>query len=212
MNGHSDEQARELASASTDDADPGLARLKEFVVRRRVELGLSQRKFAEAAGVSLGTAARLERGAGSPVRVSTVPKLEDALRWPRGTFQVIRAGGDPPRAPSQPPGRRSDQLDGPSNTTSATAMRSASQHAQALSIAGAVVAIGAVCLEVLTTEFNDPAARIQALVDLDNHMRHIESLIAASLPDAESFDDAMEVLREVHQSRENIQQAAKNLA
>ena len=43
-------------------------------------------------------------------------------------------------------------------------------------------------------------------------MREMESLIAASLPDAESFDDAMEVLREVHQSRESIQKAAESLS
>jgi hypothetical protein len=43
-------------------------------------------------------------------------------------------------------------------------------------------------------------------------MREMESLIAASLPDAESFDDAMAVLREVHQGRESIQKAAASLS
>ena len=62
---------------------------------------------------------------------------------------------------------------------------------------------------MLSSEFGEPAGRVQALNDLDAHMRHMESLIAASLPDAESFDDAMAVLREVHQSRESIQKAAE---
>ena len=91
-------------------------------------------------------------------------------------------------------------------------MRSATQYGQALSIASAVVAISAVCLEVLTSELNEPAARVQALNELDANMRQMESLIAASLPDAESFDDAIAVMREVHESRESIQKAAESLA
>lgn len=42
-------------------------------------------------------------------------------------------------------------------------------------------------------------------------MREMESLIAASLPDADSFDDAIAVMREVHESRESIQKAAESL-
>jgi DNA-binding XRE family transcriptional regulator len=202
--------AREDAPASGDDADPVRARLKVFVARRRAELGFSQRKLAELAGVSLGTATRMERGAGPP-RVSTVPKLEDALQWPRGTFQAIRDGEDPPKIPPRP----DTGLDRPATSgirTPATALRNANQYAQALSIVSAVVAISAVCLEVLTSEFREPAGRAQALSDLDAHMREMESLIAASLPDAESFDDAMAVLREVHQSRESLQKAAATLS
>jgi len=210
VDGGVDGGGREQAPAS-GDADPSLARLRDFVARRRAELGLSQRKLAELAGVSLGTATRLERGAGPP-RVSTVPKLEDALQWPRGTFQAIRDGEDPPKIAPRWPSPRPDQAAAASNVVSATALRGASQHAQALSIAAAVVAIGAVCLEVLTSELDDPAARVQALRDLDANMRQMESLIAASLPDAESFDDAMAVLREVHQSRESIQKAAEALS
>jgi hypothetical protein len=90
-------------------------------------------------------------------------------------------------------------------------MRSATQYGQALSIASAVVAISAVCLEVLTSELNDPGARVAALNALDANMRQMESLIAASLPDAESFDDAIAVMREVHESRESIQKAAEAL-
>ena len=211
MDSDVDDGGREHAPASGDEADPTLARLRDFVARRRAELGLSQRKLAELAGVSLGTATRLERGAGPP-RVSTVPKLEDALQWPRGTFQAIRDGEDPPKVAPRRPDPRLDQPTTASSLVSATALRGASQHAQALSIAAAVVAIGAVCLEVLTSELDDPAARVQALHDLDANMRQMESLIAASLPDAESFDDAMAVLREVHQSRESIQKAAEALS
>ena len=79
------------------------------------------------------------------------------------------------------------------------------------SIASAVVAITAVCLEVLTSELNDPSARAAALKALDANMRQMETLIAASLPDAESFDDAIAVMREVHESRESIQKAAETL-
>ena len=217
MGGEVGDDAGAQTPASEDGTDPTLSRLKDFVVRRRVELGLSQRKLAELAGVSLGTAARLERGTGPP-RVSTVPKLEDALQWPRGTFQAIRGGGEPPKLalPPQRPDRRLDHPangSGSSSATSATAMHSASQYAQALSIAGAVAAVAAVCLEVLTTPLDDPSARMRALADLDAHMRQMEMLITASLPDAEAlFYDALTVLSEVHQSREAIQKAAADLS
>ncbi len=211
VEGDVDDGGGETTPASGDRADPALDRLTECVVRRRSELGLSQRKLADLAGMALGTVNRLERGAGTP-RVSTVPKLEDALQWPRGTFQAIRDGGDPPNIPPRPRGSTPDRTPPAApSLASASAMRSAGQYAQALSIASSVVAISAVCLEVLTREHGEPVARVQALNDLDAHMRHMESLIAASLPDADSFDDAMAVLREVHQSRESIQKAAEAL-
>ncbi|SBS79266.1 putative transcriptional regulator with C-terminal CBS domains [uncultured Mycobacterium sp.] len=200
--GNTDDEAGEKTPAS-DDADPSLVRLRDCVARRRAELGLSQRALAELAGVSLGTATRLERG-GGPIRVSTVPKLEDALEWPRGTFQAIRDGQDPPKIPPRGRERSAAVSPGP-------AMRSATQYGQALSIASAVVAISAVCLEVLTSDLNDASARVAALNALDSNMREMESLIAASLPDADSFDDAIAVMREVHESRESIQKAAESL-
>ncbi|MDT5115516.1 MAG: hypothetical protein QOE30_1255 [Mycobacterium sp.] len=212
MAGDVDDEAGETTLASADVADPSLVRLRDCVARRRAELGLSQRRLAELAGVSLGTATRLERGAGPP-RVSTVPKLEDALEWPRGTFQAIRDGEDPPKVPPRGPDRSAQRV-GPvaPSPSSATAMRSATQYGQALSIASAVVAISAVCLEVLTSELSQPSARVTALNELDANMRQMESLIAASLPDADSFDDAIAVMREVHESRESIQKAAESLS
>lgn len=206
-----DDDAGETTPASGDALDPSLTRLRDCVARRRAELGLSQRALAEIAGVSLGTATRLERGAGPP-RVSTVPKLEDALQWPRGTFQAIRDGEDPPKVPPRDPDTGVDRTEVlRQRLASAGGMRNATQYGQALSIASAVVAITAVCLEVLTSELNDPGARAAALNALDANMRKMESLIAASLPDAESFDDAIAVMREVHESRESIQKAAETL-
>lgn len=211
VDGDTDEEAGETTPASGDALDPSLARLRDAVVRRRSELGLSQRSLADLAGVSLGTATRLERGAGPP-RVSTVPKLEDALQWPRGTFQAIRDGEDPPKVPPRDPGGGVDRTEAlQQRLASAGGMRSATQYGQALSIASAVVAITAVCLEVLTSELNDPGARAAALDALDANMRKMETLIAASLPDAESFDDAIAVMREVHESRASIQKAAESL-
>lgn len=202
VEGNTDDEVGETTPAS-DDADPSLVRLRDSVARRRAELGLSQRALAELAGVSLGTATRLERG-GGPIRVSTVPKLEDALEWPRGTFQAIRDGQDPPKIP---PRGRERAVPSP-----ASAIRSATQYGQALSIASGVVAISAVCLEVLTSDLTDASVRVAALNALDSNMRQMESLIAASLPDADSFDDAIAVMREVHESRESIQKAAESLA
>lgn len=213
VNGDIDDEADETPPASGDALDSSLARLRDCVARRRAELGLSQRALAELAGVSLGTATRLERGAGPP-RVSTVPKLEDALQWPRGTFQAIRDGEDPPRIPPRSPdaeGNRSEALH-QRLAASASGMRSATQYGQSLSIASAVVAITAVCLDVLTSDHNDPGARAAALNALDTNMREMETLIAASLPDVDdAFDDAIAVMREVRDSRESIQKAAEAL-
>jgi transcriptional regulator with XRE-family HTH domain len=197
--------------ASGDALDPTLTRLRDAIARRRAELGLSQRALAKRAGVSVGAATALERGVRHP-RVSTVPKLEDALEWPRGTFQAIRDGEDPPKVPPRDPDTGVDRTETlQQRLASAGGIRNATQYGQALSIASAVVAITAVCLEVLTSELNDPGARAAALSALDANMRRMETLIAASLPDAESFDDAISVMREVHKSRESIQKAAEAL-
>ena len=53
----------------------------------------------------------------------------------------------------------------------------------------------------------DPAAA-QALRELDAQLLEFETLIAASLPHAESFDDTMSALAEVHRHREALRQAA----
>lgn len=203
------DEAGETTPASEYALDPSLVRLRDCVARRRAELGLSQRALAELAGVSLGTATRLERGAGPP-RVSTVPKLEDALQWPRGTFQAIRDGEDPPKIAPRVRDTGIEHAEAlQQRLASAGGMRGATQYGQALSIASAVVAITAVCLEMLTSEHSDPGTRAAALNALDANMRDMESLIAASLPDAESaFDDAITVMREVHESRESIRKAA----
>ncbi len=179
--------ASRSTSASGDATDPSVARLRDCVARRRIELGLSQRGLADRAGVSLGTATR---------------------QWPRGTFQAIRDGEDPPKVPP----RQQPSAPPAAGLATASAMRSATQYGQALSIASSVVAITAVCLDVLTGAITDTTARAAALAELDATMRQMESLIAASLPDAQSFDEAIAALREVHHSRESIQKAAESLA
>lgn len=209
MTGGAEDVDGDTVPATADSLDPSLMRLRDFVARRRIELGLSQRTLAEKAGVSLGTATRLERGSGPP-RVSTVPKLEDALQWPRGTFQAIRDGGEPPKLP---PRADPDVPPATARRHSSAEIHSATQYGQALGIASAVVSISAICLEILTSDVSDSAARVAAINALDANMRDMESLIAASLPDAESaFDEAIEVMREVHESRESIQKAAQSLS
>lgn len=192
-----------------DDTDAGpeeVARVSRFLKRRRGELGLSQRGLAEAAKVSLGMITRIEREVGLP-RTSNTPKLEDALQWPRGTFQAIRDGHEPPQiAPGQP----APDVKASSVPTGFGGGSGAAQHAQALSITSAVIAIAEICLQVLRGECPEGAAS-QALMQLDTQLRHLESLIAASLPDAESFDDAMAVLSDVHHGRQAIKKAAEDL-
>lgn len=193
------------ADDDTDARPEEVARVSRFLKRRRGELGLSQRGLAEAAKVSLGMITRIEREVGLP-RTSNTPKLEDALQWPRGTFQMIREGHEPPQIAPRPASATTEAPSPPP----AVGGGGAAQHAQALSITSAVIGIAEICLQVLRGESAEGAAS-QALTQLDTQLRHLESLIAASLPDAESFDDAMAVLRDVHHGRQAIKKAAEDL-
>lgn len=176
--------------------DPGLARVGRAVAERRLELGFaSQRELAEKAGVALSTAAHLERGHTFPRR-SNARKLEAALDWPPGTLVAIRRG-EPLPSPASHLFARS-----PAVSPSATST------AQALGIASAVAGVAATCMNIVVRHTSADPAAAQALRELDAQLLELETLIAASLPHAESFDDTMSALAEVHRHREALRQAA----
>jgi hypothetical protein len=77
-------------------------RLADYVVARRVELGMRDRRALSAAtGVTDRTLGKLENG--QRVSPSTLGVLENVLGWAPGSCRRILAGGEP-HASSAPPG------------------------------------------------------------------------------------------------------------
>jgi transcriptional regulator with XRE-family HTH domain len=69
-------------------------RLADYVVARRVELGMRDRRaFAEATGVTERTLGKLENG--QRVSPSTLAMVENRLGWGPGSSRRILAGGEP---------------------------------------------------------------------------------------------------------------------
>jgi DNA-binding XRE family transcriptional regulator len=185
------------AKPSSESAE---ARVGQAVADRRMDLGLTQKELAEKAGLAMNTAALLERGRTFP-RAANARKLEDALEWPRGTIGRIRTGAPAPT--STPVRTQAGGTDSPAAAPSSSA--------QALAIANGVVGIAATCMKILVrSEGSDPEAGA-GLRELDAQLLGLETLIAASLPQAESFDDTMSTLAELHRHRDAIRQAADRL-
>ena len=77
-------------------------RLADYVIARRVELGMRDRRaFAEATGVTERTLGKLENG--QHVSPSTLGMVENRLGWAPGSWRRILAGGEP-KVGSQEPG------------------------------------------------------------------------------------------------------------
>lgn len=178
----------------TPRGDAALAGVGRVVAERRLELGFnSQRELAEKAGVALSTAAQLERGHTFPRRANA-RKLEQALQWPSGTLAEIRRGGQPPLTTRQAPLPAAIERPGSS--------------AQALAITNGVVGVAATCMDILVRHGGSDPETGKALRELDTQLLQLETLIAASLPHAESFDDTMSALAELHRQRDAIKHAA----
>src|SRR5256885_3907430 len=70
-------------------------RLADYVVARRVELGMRDRRaFAEATGVTERTLGKLENG--QHVSPSTLGMVENRLGWAPGSCRRVLAGGGAP--------------------------------------------------------------------------------------------------------------------
>jgi hypothetical protein len=69
-------------------------RLADYVIARRVELGMRDRRaFAAATGVTDRTLGKLENG--QRVSASTLGVIENRLGWAPGSCRRILAGGEP---------------------------------------------------------------------------------------------------------------------
>jgi transcriptional regulator with XRE-family HTH domain len=80
-----------------------LQRLGKLMAQRRMELNMSKRATAEAAGISINTYQRVEDG--SPVRDVTYAKIENALGWAAGSVHEILDGANEPVVISSSSGR-----------------------------------------------------------------------------------------------------------
>jgi len=183
--------------------DPATARVGHAVADRRLEMGFAtQRELAAAAGVALNTAAMLERGRTFPRR-SNAHKLEQALKWPTGTLAALRRGEPVPGG--QPP----STAQAPAVTAAPTAPSAAVSSVHAVAIARGVVNVAARAIQILLRHADDPETGA-LLRDLDTQLLGLETTIAASLPHAaDSFDDTMSALAEVHRHREVLKAAAQ---
>jgi len=73
-------------------------RLADYVVARRVELGMRDRRaLAEATGVTERTLGKLENG--QRVSPSTLAMVENRLGWAPGSSRRVLAGGEPQMGP-----------------------------------------------------------------------------------------------------------------
>ncbi|QHE74526.1 hypothetical protein GFS60_08230 (plasmid) [Rhodococcus sp. WAY2] len=70
-------------------------RFSQVLRARRRVLGLSLAAVAEAGGPAEPTMVRLESGAGGPIRVSTLAKLDKVLRWQVGGAMAAITGDQP---------------------------------------------------------------------------------------------------------------------
>ena len=100
-----------LASARGKDghmAGEDWQRLADYVVARRVELGMRDRRaFAEATGVTERTLGKLENG--QHVSPSTLGMVENRLGWAPGSCRRILAGGEPTvESPDRGPAEHED--------------------------------------------------------------------------------------------------------
>ena len=72
-------------------------RLADYVIARRVELGMRDRRaFAGATGVTERTLGKLENG--QRVSPTTLAMVENRLGWAPGSYRRILAGGEPTAA------------------------------------------------------------------------------------------------------------------
>lgn len=69
-------------------------RLDAAMDARRLDLGLTWQEVAQAASISPATLRAMRAGTNMPSAL-TRRRLEDALRWERGSIQAILDGGDP---------------------------------------------------------------------------------------------------------------------
>jgi hypothetical protein len=83
-------------------------RLADYVIARRVDLGMRDRRaFAEVAGVTERTLGKLENG--QRVSPSTLAMVENRLGWAPGSCRRILAGGEPaPASPDRAPAEYQD--------------------------------------------------------------------------------------------------------
>lgn len=103
---------------------PDLARFAEIVKARRDALGLTQGQARAVGGPTNSTFTKIENMQWAPGRQGTLQKLDDALRWTKGSSaRILYEGGDPTPSDQEP--LRADE---------ATSTQATADHAIGLSV------------------------------------------------------------------------------
>lgn len=81
--------------------NPGVREVGDAIVRRRLQLDMSQEELADRAGIARDTVQALELGKRTNFRSKTKRKLDTALKWVQGEgIEALEAGREPREAQS----------------------------------------------------------------------------------------------------------------
>lgn len=190
------------------DHEDALRRVGQAVFERRIDLGfVSQRALADSAGVSLTTAALLERGKKFP-KLSKRAQLEDALQWQRGTLETMLRE-ETQRGQQMPQAIAAKVQPAAPVAVARAAPLSSTPLTQNLVITRGLTDVAAACVKVLLNHPEDPGCRA-AMRELDAQLFNLETLIAGSLPHAgDLFNEVMSAITALHEQRTAIREATK---
>lgn len=200
---HRDNNGQELVTADADTTpNEALLRVGQFVKRRRRERGFaSQQELADAAEVTLSTAALLERGKTFPRSVN-LAKFEAALAVPSGTLRAIRDNLPLPE-------ERGTATAPPPPSTAAT---SGTSKTDVLAIATVAAELASVCAGILV-ESGPGVSQAKAGINmLSEHLFRLESLITALFLDSDNvaIDEVLAAMKTVHDQRIAVRDLAAN--
>jgi transcriptional regulator with XRE-family HTH domain len=89
-----------MSDVATPDEDSGaIRRLADAVKARRLDLGLSLRAAADAAGIARNTWTSLEEGS-RRTAVTSYAAIERVLQWKSGSIEQAKAGNKPTPLPA----------------------------------------------------------------------------------------------------------------
>ncbi|BBX88206.1 hypothetical protein MAUB_64070 (plasmid) [Mycolicibacterium aubagnense] len=201
---HRDNNGQEPVTADADTTPTeALLRVGQFVKRRRRERGFaSQQELADAAEVTLSTAALLERGKTFPRSVN-LAKFEAALAVPPGTLRAIRDNLPLPEergtatAPPLPP---------------STAAVSGTSKTDVLAIATVAAELASVCAGILVESGPGTSQAKAGINMLSEHLFRLESLITALFLDSDNvaMDEVLAAMKAVHDQRIAVRDLAAN--
>lgn len=192
---------------TAESADPALVRVGKALRERRLEFpNMTQKILADLAGVGLNTVALLERGVTFP-REMNARKIERVVKWPSGSLTAQYKDGAPVPGPVDDADVSTGSESFEGQSISAARVVTGAGANQLLAITGAVGALAAASSEIaIRYAASDPEAA-NLVRGLDRSLLSLETLVAAHIPEADSFDEALNTLSELHRVRERVRDA-----